>query len=110
VREYGQSVDSCLVLDIRTSADTVSIGTQIQVVCQAQNVKEGGPSFEKQHENIRRGDVIGIVGFAGRTNPKNKLAEGKEGELSIFATEIQLLSTCSPVCASPSPMASKEPV
>jgi lysyl-tRNA synthetase class 2 len=80
--------------DIRTSADTVSIGTRLQVVCQAQLVKAGGPAFEKQHENIRRGDVIGIVGYAGRTNPKNKLAEGKEGELSVFATEIVLLSPC----------------
>jgi len=81
-------------LDVRTSADTVSIGTQLQIVCQAQQVKEGGVSFEKQHENIRRGDVIGIVGYPGRTNPKNKLAEGKEGELSIFAREITLLSPC----------------
>lgn len=64
------------------------------MVCQAQLVKEGGVPFEKQHENIRRGDVIGIVGYPGRTNPKNKLAEGKEGELSIFATEIVLLSPC----------------
>jgi lysyl-tRNA synthetase class 2 len=64
------------------------------VVCQAQLVKEGGVSFEKQHENIRRGDVIGIVGYAGRTNPKNRLAEGKEGELSVFATDIVLLSPC----------------
>jgi len=63
-------------------------------VCQAQLVREGGPAFEKQHENIRRGDVIGIIGYAGRTNPKNRLAEGKEGELSIFATEIVLLSPC----------------
>ncbi|KAL2161938.1 hypothetical protein VTH06DRAFT_7723 [Thermothelomyces fergusii] len=80
--------------DIRTSADTVSIGTQLQVVCQAQLVKEGSPSFEKQHENIRRGDIIGIIGYPGRTNPKNRLAEGKEGELSVFATEIVLLSPC----------------
>lgn len=72
----------------------MSIGTQLQVVCQAQLIKEGGVPFEKQHENIRRGDVIGIVGYAGRTNPKNRLAEGKEGELSIFATEIVLLSPC----------------
>ncbi|CAP66778.1 uncharacterized protein PODANS_4_7220 [Podospora anserina S mat+] len=80
--------------DVRTSADTKSIGTQIQIVCQAQLVAEGAPSFEQQHENIRRGDVIGIIGYAGRTNPKNRLAEGKEGELSIFATEIKLLSPC----------------
>jgi lysyl-tRNA synthetase class 2 len=64
------------------------------VVCQAQLVKEGGTPFEKQHENIRRGDIIGIVGYPGRTNPKNRLAEGKEGELSVFATEVVLLSPC----------------
>ncbi|KAK3998322.1 hypothetical protein QBC44DRAFT_228194 [Cladorrhinum sp. PSN332] len=80
--------------DIRTAADTRSIGVPLQVVCQAQYVEEGGPSFEKQHENIRRGDVIGIIGYPGRTNPKNKLAAGQEGELSIFATEIQLLTPC----------------
>lgn len=80
--------------DVRTSADTVSIGTQLQVVCQAQLTKAGAAAFEAQHEHIRRGDVIGIVGYAGRTNPKNRLAEGKEGELSVFATEIVLLSPC----------------
>ncbi len=76
--------------DIRTSADTVSIGTHVQIVCQAQLAKGGVEAFEKQHENIRRGDVIGIVGHAGRTNPKNR----PEGDLSIFATEIVLLSPC----------------
>jgi len=68
----------------------VSIGTKLQVVCQAQLAKKDGPPFEKQHENLRRGDVIGIVGYPGRTNPKNS----ETGELSIFATEVQLLSPC----------------
>lgn len=63
-------------------------------MCQAQLTKEGGVPFEKQHENLRRGDVIGIVGYPGRTNPQSKQAEGKEGELSIFATEVKLLSPC----------------
>jgi lysyl-tRNA synthetase class 2 len=80
--------------DIRTAADTETIGTHLQVVCQAQEAKDGSPPFEKQHENIRRGDIIGIVGYPGRTNPKNRLAEGKEGELSIFAQEIVLLAPC----------------
>ncbi|KAK3342842.1 hypothetical protein B0H65DRAFT_469499 [Neurospora tetraspora] len=79
--------------DIRTSADTKSIGTRMQVVCQAQLAKEGGVPFEKQHAHLRRGDIIGIVGFPGRTNPKN-LKEGEQGELSVFATEVQLLSPC----------------
>jgi lysyl-tRNA synthetase, class II len=80
--------------DVRTSADTQSIGVHIQVVCQAQEAQEGGVPFEKQHDPIRRGDVIGIVGYAGRTNPKNKVAKGEQGELSIFAREIILLAPC----------------
>ncbi|KAK1759577.1 lysine--tRNA ligase, cytoplasmic [Echria macrotheca] len=76
--------------DVRTAADTVSIGTQLQVVCQAQHAKKDGVPFEKQHENLRRGDVIGIKGFPGRTNPK----KSETGELSLFATEIILLSPC----------------
>jgi lysyl-tRNA synthetase class 2 len=76
--------------DIRTAADTRSIGIQLQVVCQAQWAKKDGVPFEKQHLNLRRGDVIGITGYPGRTNPKNK----ETGELSIFATQVQLLSPC----------------
>ena len=36
---------------------------------------------------------MGVRGFPGRTNPKSKETTG-EGELSIFATEIVLLSPC----------------
>jgi lysyl-tRNA synthetase class 2 len=70
----------------------VSIGTHIQVVCQAQLAKEGGVAFEKQHEHLRRGDVIGITGYPGRTNPKK--GDGETGTLSLFASEITLLSPC----------------
>jgi len=64
-------------------------GVKVQVVCQAQHVKSGVP-FEAQHENLRRGDIIGVVGFPGRSNPKTRA----DGELSIFATEIVLLAPC----------------
>ncbi len=77
---------------IRTGADTKSIGVRLQVMCQAQNAKEGGTPFDKQHEHIARGDVIGIVGYPGRTAPKSRLDQGLEGELSLFASEIILLS------------------
>ncbi|KAL3479944.1 hypothetical protein BJX99DRAFT_221534 [Aspergillus californicus] len=63
-------------------------GVKVQVVCQAQNA--GDASFEDQHEHLRRGDIIGIVGFPGRSNPKNR----PDGELSIFATEVVLLAPC----------------
>ncbi|KAJ5467218.1 Nucleic acid-bindingOB-fold [Penicillium sp. IBT 31633x] len=63
-------------------------GVKVQVVCQAQFAT--GKPFEEQHELIRRGDVVGIVGFPGRTNPKNR----DDGELSIFASEVILLAPC----------------
>lgn len=58
-------------------------------MCQSDNSKSSVP-FEKQHEHIRRGDIIGVVGWPGRTNP----AKRDTGELSIFATEVVLLTPC----------------
>lgn len=74
--------------DVRTE------GVKVQVMCQIQEAKESGVPFEEQHEHLRRGDIIGIVGYPGRTAPKNKIEKGEEGELSIFATEIILLTPC----------------
>ncbi|KAJ5090002.1 lysyl-tRNA synthetase [Penicillium argentinense] len=64
-------------------------GVKVQIMCQAQNAT-GSVPFEDQHEHIRRGDIVGIVGFPGRTSPKNR----DDGELSIFAKEVILLSPC----------------
>lgn len=69
--------------------DIKAEGVKVQVMCQAQEAS-GSVSFEQQHEHLRRGDVIGIVGYPGRTAPRNR----PEGELSIFAKEIILLSPC----------------
>lgn len=69
-------------------------GVKVQVMCQLQEAKAGGVPFVEQHEQLRRGDVIGIVGYPGRTAPKNKIEKGEDGELSIFATEIVLLTPC----------------
>ncbi|KAJ6161177.1 lysine--tRNA ligase KRS1 [Penicillium chermesinum] len=52
-------------------------GVKVQVMCQAQNAT-GDVPFEDQHEHLRRGDVVGIVGFPGRTAPKNR----PDGELT----------------------------
>jgi lysyl-tRNA synthetase class 2 len=43
---------------------------------------------------LRRGDIIGIIGYPGRTAPKTKIEKGEEGELSIFAREVILLTPC----------------
>jgi lysyl-tRNA synthetase, class II len=69
-------------------------GVKLQIMCQAQEVADGAPEFTKQHEHLRRGDIIGIIGYPGRTAPKNKIEKGEEGELSIFATEVVLLTPC----------------
>ncbi|CZS94986.1 probable lysine-tRNA ligase [Rhynchosporium agropyri] len=74
--------------------DVVDSGVKVQVMCQVQEAKADGVPFEQQHEHLRRGDIIGIVGYPGRTAPKSKIEKGEEGELSIFATEIILLTPC----------------
>jgi lysyl-tRNA synthetase, class II len=65
-------------------------GNKVQIMCQAQEA-DGEVPFEAQHEYIRRGDIIGIVGYPGRTAPKNR---PNEGELSVFARQIFLLTPC----------------
>lgn len=65
-------------------------GTKVQIMCQSQEAA-GEVSFEAQHEHLRRGDIIGIIGYPGRTAPKNR---PNEGELSVFAREVILLTPC----------------
>ncbi|TAQ89920.1 hypothetical protein B7494_g1766 [Chlorociboria aeruginascens] len=84
-RTYGNKL---AFYDIRTE------GVKVQVMCQLSDAKEGSVPFEQQHEHLRRGDIIGVVGYPGRTAPKTKIEKGEEGELSIFATEVILLTPC----------------
>lgn len=58
-------------------------------MCQSNNAT-GDIPFADQHSHLRRGDVIGIIGFPGRTNPRNR----DVGELSIFARQVILLTPC----------------
>ncbi|KAI9665819.1 MAG: lysyl-tRNA synthetase [Bathelium mastoideum] len=69
--------------------DVRAEGARIQIMCQSQESTSEVP-FIEQHEHLRRGDIIGIKGYPGRTSPKNRA----EGELSIFAQEVVLLSPC----------------
>ncbi|KAI9818859.1 MAG: lysyl-tRNA synthetase [Pycnora praestabilis] len=69
--------------------DVRAEGVKIQIMCQSQEAT-GDVPFEEQHEHLRRGDIIGIVGYPGRTAPRNR----PEGELSIFARQIKLLTPC----------------
>ena len=71
-------------------------GIKVQIMCQAQESRSKIP-FEAQHEHFRRGDIIGIVGYPGKTNPKTRkegVSDEDHGELSIFATEVFLLAPC----------------
>ena len=68
--------------------DIKSGDSKIQIFVNKKNHK-GTKSFEDTHDNIRRGDFIGVIGNPGRTNPKEK-----EGELSVSATDVIQLSYC----------------
>ena len=73
-----------------------SNGQRIQIMCQVNNAASEA-AFTKQQEHLQRGDYVGIIGFPGRTNPKNQAnKEGNEprGEVSVMAREVVLLAPC----------------
>eukprot|EP00298_Acanthocystis_sp_HF-20_P006314 c16212_g1_i1.p1 GENE.c16212_g1_i1~~c16212_g1_i1.p1 ORF type:complete len:557 (-),score=217.76 c16212_g1_i1:59-1729(-) len=65
--------------------DLASEGARIQVVCTIQDFAAGAQAFDDMHNSVKRGDIIGAEGFVGKT---------KKGELSLFATNVQLLTAC----------------
>lgn len=65
--------------------DLYSEGHKIQIMSDIGRYEGGEEKFYDIHGLIRRGDIVGVVGFPGKS---------KKGELSIFPTEIQLLSPC----------------
>ncbi|KAI4739333.1 lysyl-tRNA synthetase [Aureobasidium sp. EXF-12298] len=69
--------------------DVRAEGVRMQIMCQSQE-STSDRSFAEQHELLRRGDIIGIKGYPGRTNPRNR----DQGELSLFAQEVTLLTPC----------------
>lgn len=63
-------------------------GVKIQVMADAKihdEAKCDGKDFNSVHASTRRGDIVGITGFPGKS---------KRGELSIFPTAMQVLSPC----------------
>lgn len=81
VHGYRASSSKLRFYDLRAE------GAKIQIMAQAQ---EAVGDYLAQHENLQRGDIIGVIGYPGKTHPKNRA----EGELSIFATEVVLLTPC----------------
>ena len=64
--------------------DLHSEGKKIQVVADARLSREP-EGFTELHGRLRRGDILGVRGYPGKT---------RKGELSIFAVNIELLAPC----------------
>ncbi|SCP05273.1 lysine--tRNA ligase, putative [Plasmodium ovale] len=65
--------------------DLVGDGEKIQVLANYAFHDHNKTNFLETYEKIKRGDIVGIIGFPGKS---------KKGELSIFPKEIVLLSAC----------------
>lgn len=57
-------------------------GARVQIIADA---RLGGDSFFQDHSVFRRGDIVGVTGFPGKS---------RRGEFSIFSTKMVLLSSC----------------
>jgi lysyl-tRNA synthetase class 2 len=79
IRKSGQNL---IFYDLR--GDDV----KIQIYCDARQYK-GAKDFSSTHDVVRRGDIVGVIGHPGRTNPK-----GKDGELSVSSIDFISLSYC----------------
>lgn len=60
-------------------------GAKIQMMSDVKTYEGDEDGFYKIHNTLRRGDIVGLVGYPGKS---------KKGELSIFPTKISLLSPC----------------
>jgi len=60
-------------------------GAKVQIMSDLKTYQAGEEAFYKIHRTLRPGDIIGVKGYPGKS---------KKGELSIFPTEMTLLSPC----------------
>ncbi|CAO2821655.1 unnamed protein product [Amaranthus hypochondriacus] len=60
-------------------------GAKVQVMADARTSELDEAEFSKLHDSVKRGDIIGVTGFPGKT---------KRGELSIFPKSFVVLSHC----------------
>lgn len=65
--------------------DLHSDGAKVQVMADARNSGMEESEFIRHHAGVKRGDIVGICGFPGKS---------KRGELSIFPTSFTVLSPC----------------
>ncbi|XP_059637367.1 lysine--tRNA ligase [Cornus florida] len=60
-------------------------GAKVQVMADARRSDLDEAEFSKFHSGVKRGDIVGIIGFPGKS---------KRGELSIFPKSFMVLSHC----------------
>lgn len=60
-------------------------GAKVQVMADARTSELDEAEFSRFHASVKRGDIVGVTGFPGKT---------KRGELSIFPKSFVLLSHC----------------
>ena len=65
--------------------DLKAEGDKVQVMADARNSELDLPEFQTVHNETKRGDIVGVVGFPGKS---------KKGELSIFPRSFTVLSPC----------------
>uniref|UniRef100_A0A3B0MRG1 Lysine--tRNA ligase n=1 Tax=Theileria annulata TaxID=5874 RepID=A0A3B0MRG1_THEAN len=65
--------------------DIKSEGTKLQVFANFANHDPSTGDFNDTYNNIKRGDIIGLTGFPGKS---------KRGELSVFPKSVKILSPC----------------
>jgi lysyl-tRNA synthetase class 2 len=60
-------------------------GFKVQIMSSMSNYEAGDEAYVAIHRLLKRGDIVGVRGFPGKS---------KTGELSIFPKSLQLLSPC----------------
>ncbi|XP_057507440.1 lysine--tRNA ligase-like [Actinidia eriantha] len=65
--------------------DLHSGGAKVQVMADARTSEMDEAEFLKFHSAVKRGDIVGIIGYPGKS---------KRGELSVFPRSFVLLSHC----------------
>ncbi|EPS66881.1 hypothetical protein M569_07895, partial [Genlisea aurea] len=60
-------------------------GAKVQIMADARKSDLNEEEFTRFHSSVKRGDIVGIIGFPGKT---------KRGELSIFPKTFIVLSHC----------------
>jgi lysyl-tRNA synthetase class 2 len=79
------------IMNKRTSSsklffyDLYGDGVKVQVMADARTSELEEAEFSRYHSGVKRGDIVGICGFPGKTN---------RGELSVFPQRFVVLSPC----------------